>query len=75
MIQDEQLAHAVAARLNCHPDCPWCARSAWRWVKERLQRMARRAPGVSLSYPGMSVWMGEPASFAEAASTSIKPEC
>ncbi|HYF55833.1 MAG TPA: hypothetical protein VEA41_16380 [Salinarimonas sp.] len=43
-----------------HPSCPWCARSYWHWLKDRMTNMARRVGGAQ--------------SFAEAAATSIKPD-
>lgn len=42
----------------CHPDCPWCARAFWRWLKGRMAAMSVRKGGIT--------------SFAEAAATSIK---
>lgn len=42
-----------------HPDCPWCARSFFRWLKARMAQMAVQKDG-SLS-------------FAEAAATSNIP--
>lgn len=45
-----------------HPDCPWCARIWLAWLAARMRQM--QVPRRKL---------GETVSFAEAASTSIKP--
>lgn len=53
-------------RLNllgkCHPDCPWCAKEFWSWLKARMKN-ANKEDGRS----------GE-GSFARAAATSIKAD-
>lgn len=46
--------------MTCHPDCPWCARQFWLWLKHHMANMSRRVGGAT--------------SFAEAAATSIRPE-
>jgi hypothetical protein len=43
----------------CHPECPFCARAFWAWVKSRMVAMSR-------------VRRGDNQSFAEAAASSVK---
>lgn len=45
--------------MICHPDCPWCARAFFAWLKARMRDMARPR-------------RGEKTSFADAAATSIR---
>jgi hypothetical protein len=44
---------------NCSPQCPWCAKEFWRWMKSRMAQMNMTRPG-------------ETTSFAQAAATSVK---
>lgn len=48
----------VRALAACHPDCPWCAREWWAWLRGRMASMGRLVDGVS---------------FAEAAASSVRP--
>ncbi len=45
---------------HCGPECSYCAREFWRWLKNREFNMSRALPGT-------------PVSFTAAAKTSVKP--
>ncbi len=49
----------VNALGKCHPDCPWCAKEFFKWMKSRMTQMNRVVPGMVES-------------FSQAASTSVK---
>lgn len=51
----------IRALGRCHPDCSFCARDWWRWLRRRQADMARPR-------------RGEAVSFLQAALTSVRPE-
>jgi hypothetical protein len=51
----------INALGSCHPDCTFCARDFFKWLKTRMTQMA-------------IIEKGQVISFAEAAATSIIPK-
>jgi hypothetical protein len=57
--EKKRFASCSQTMKNCSPQCPWCAKEFWRWMKSRMAQMNMTRPG-------------ETTSFAQAAATSVK---